>query len=91
MKCNLEIDASIKLQKEDGTYEYFVVGDEIVCCAGESRKYIGKIDNIGSYQEDTDSEGGELAIYLNTSKSKMSYSGEIIKIDDITYIGNIKK
>ena len=90
MNCNLELSASLKLKNEDGTYEYFVVGDEIACCAGESRKYIGTINNIWNYQEDTDSESDELAIYLNTSKSKMSYSGEIIKIDDITYISKIK-
>lgn len=90
MKCNFELGVSIKLIKNDGSFECFVVGDEIACCAGEDRKYIGTINNIGNYQENTDSEDDKLAIYLNTSKSNVSYSGEIIKLEDITYISKIE-
>ena len=56
----------------------------MTCCTKE-KKYTGVIDFIGNYRE-TEETGYESAIYLDTSDSKTSRSGEIIKLKDITSI-----
>lgn len=48
------------------------------------KRYIGKIKTIGYYKKD----GGEIepAIYIDTSKTETSYSGEVVMVEDITYL-----
>lgn len=84
MKYNVELGANIKFTDEDGTHT-FTEGDNVICCLGDEERYVGKITCIGNYQENEDSEP-EQAICIDTSKSKTSYSSEIIKTADITYI-----
>lgn len=84
MNYNVEFGATIKFTDENGT-NVFSEGDNVICCLGDEKRYVGKITTIGNYQENDDSEP-ERAIYIDTSKSKTSYSGEIVKVADITYI-----
>lgn len=84
MEYNIEIGANIKFTDENGT-RTFVEGDNVICCRGEKERYVGKITCIGVYREDESSEP-EQAICIDTSKSKTSYSSEVIKVKDITYI-----
>lgn len=84
MEYNIEIGANIKFTDESGIHT-FTEGDSVICCIGEEERYVGKITCIGTYRENESSES-EQAICIDTSKSKMSYSSEIIKVKDITYI-----
>ena len=81
MKYNVELGANIKFTDEDGTHT-FTEGDNVICCLGDEKRYVGKITCIGNYQENEDSEP-EQAICIDTSKSKTSYSSEIVKTADI--------
>ncbi len=65
--------------------QFFHVGDRIICRTKDEKRYIGRIAVICKYQESEETEPEDV-IYLNTAQNKMSYSGEIIKIADITYI-----
>lgn len=82
MGFNLEIKNHLEYKHEEGTAIYSV-GDNIVCEAG-GKRYIGKIKMIGYYKKD----GGEIkpAIYIDTSKTETSYSGEVVMVEDITYL-----
>ena len=84
MEYNVEIGATVKFTDDNGT-NTFSEGDSVICCCGEKRRYVGKITCIGSYRENENAEP-EQAIYIDTSKSKTSYSGEVVKVKDITYI-----
>lgn len=70
---------------DKGENTTFSVGDNVICCVGDDERYIGKIIGIGNWKETEDSETYEV-ICIDTSKSARSYSSEIIKTDDITYI-----
>ena len=83
MPLNINIGDNIEYTNENGTYHFFK-GDKVTCCTKE-KKYTGVIDFIGNYRE-TKETGYESAIYLDTSDSKTSRSGEIIKLKDITSI-----
>ncbi len=83
MKIKTELETCLKYTDETGT-KYFKEGDSVICCAG-GHKYDGKIKAVGGYSEEADTEPIP-AVYLNTSPNKTSYSGEIIKIKDITSI-----
>lgn len=65
--------------------EFFVEGDNIICCLESGKRYIGRIGRIGTYQKDEKSEP-ETAIYIETSKDKTGSSGELVMAGDITYI-----
>ncbi len=83
MPLNINIGLYIEYTNENGTYHFFK-GDKVTCYTKE-KKYTGVIDFIGHYRE-TEETGYESAIYLDTSDSKTSLSGEIIKLKDITSI-----
>ncbi len=83
MPLNINIGLYIEYTNENGTYHFFK-GDKVTCYTKE-KKYTGVIDFIGNYRE-TEETGYESAIYLDTSDSKTSRSGEIIKLKDITSI-----
>ncbi len=85
MNYNVELGAYIKFTDVDGTNKTFFEGDEVICCVGTEKRYVGRIVQIGNYQEDEETDS-ELAIHLDTSVSKTSYSGEVVKFADITYI-----
>ena len=82
MGFNLEIKNHLEYVDRDGVAIYSV-GDNVVCEAG-GKRYIGKIKTIGYYKKD----GGEIkpAIYIDTSKTETSYSGEVVMVEDITYL-----
>lgn len=82
---NIEIGANIKFTDEDGVHT-FVEGDNVICIVGDER-YTGVISGIGNYKDSEDEEAWR-AMCLNTSdkKNTRTFSSEIIKIDDITYI-----
>lgn len=84
MENRNEIKPYLEYTNEEGK-QFFYVGDHIICRTEDERRYIGRIVTICRYQESEGTEP-EGVIYLNTSQNKMSYSGEIIKIADITYI-----
>lgn len=70
---------------DKGVTTTFSEGDNVICCIGDNEKYTGKIVAIGNWKETEDSEPYEV-ICIDTSKSAKSYSSEIIKTSDITYI-----
>lgn len=80
---NVELGTNIKFTDETGTH-YFAEGDNVICIVGDKR-YTGTITCVGTYKDD---EQEFLAFSLNTSDKNrpFSYSSEIIKVDDITYI-----
>lgn len=85
MGFNLGIGNYLEYKHDEGTAIYSV-GDNVVCEAGEKR-YIGKIASIGYYQGEGDTEP-QPAIYIDTTKTKTSYSGEVVMAGDITYLYN---
>lgn len=85
MGLDLKIKTYLECKHGEGTTTYSV-GDNIVCKAG-GKLYIGKITFVGCYQGDKDSEP-QPAIYIDTSKTRTSYSGEVILVGDITYLYN---
>ena len=85
MGFNLEMKNHLEYKHEEGTAIYSV-GDNVVCEAG-GKRYIGKITSIGYYQND--GEEAKPAIYIDTSKTKTSYSGEVVMAEDITYLYNV--
>lgn len=70
---------------DEGVTTTFNEGDNVICCVGDEERHIGKITAIGSWKENEDAEPYQV-ICIDTSKSAKSYSSEIIKVDDITYI-----
>jgi hypothetical protein len=84
MEFNLEMKNHLEYKHEEGTAIYSV-GDSVVCEAG-GKRCIGKIISIGYYQNDD--EEAKPAIYIDTSKTKTSYSGEVVMAEDITYLYN---
>jgi hypothetical protein len=83
MEIKTDLEESIKFTDDSGTTNYFSIGDDVICCVGDKR-HTGKITQIGYFNEDN--EEPEKALYIDTSTSKTSYSGEIVKLKDITYI-----
>lgn len=81
---NIEIKPNISFTDNDTTTTFYE-GDNVICCIGDEERYTGKIIAIGNYKETEDSEPYEV-ICIDTSKSARSYSSEIIKTSDITYI-----
>ena len=81
---NIEIKPNISFTDKDTTTTFYE-GDNVICCIGDEERYTGKIIAIGNYKETEDSEPYEV-ICIDTSKSARSYSSEIIKTSDITYI-----
>ena len=85
MGINLEMKNHLEYKQEEGTASCFV-GDKVVCEAG-GKRYIGRIASIGYYRREKDSDP-QPAIYIDTSKTKTSYSGEVVMVEDITYLYN---
>lgn len=83
MALNIETEVGIKYTDESGTYHFFV-GDEVMCYIKEKR-HIGKITFIGNHR-DCGSTDVQPVIYLDTSSNRISYSEEMIKLKDITFI-----
>lgn len=85
MGFDLEMNNYLLHKDEEKIMGYFA-GDNVICEAG-GKRYIGKIASIGYYREE---EGAEPkpAIYIDTTKGRKSYSGEVIMLDDITYLYN---
>ena len=83
MGFNLELNNHLEYRHEEGTAIYSV-GDNVICEAN-GKRYIGKIASIGYYRKEKDSEP-QPAIYIDTTKTKTSYSGEIVMVEDITYL-----
>lgn len=84
MGYKTDFGVSIKFTDEDGT-QVFHEGSPVVCYAGNGNVFAGKITSIGTYRKNQNAEP-EQVICLDTSRSEMSYSGEIIRVKDITYI-----
>lgn len=83
MKIKTELETCLKYTDETGT-KYFKEGDSVICCAG-GHKYDGKIKAVGTCMEESGAEPVPV-VCLDTSKSKTSYSGEVIKLKEITSI-----
>lgn len=81
---DIETNTNLKFT-DDGITTIFYEGDNVICCLREEKRYVGKITAIGSWRETKDSEPCRV-ICIDTSKSAKSFSSEIIKIEDITYI-----
>ena len=79
-----DFGTNIKFTDKDGIH-IFNEGGNVVCYTSDGGAFVGKIISIGTYRQDKDAET-ERVIYLDTSKSRTSYSCEIIKLEDITYI-----
>lgn len=84
MQCEKEIE-SISGQTNEEEVQVFTEGDNVICRVKDGRRYKGMIAIICRYRENED-EDMQHVIYLNTSQNKMSYSGEIIKAEDIAYM-----
>lgn len=82
---NIETKQHISFTDNEGITTTFYEGDNVICCIGDNERYTGKIIAIGSWKETEEAEPYEV-ICVDTSKSARSYSSEIIKTDDITYI-----
>lgn len=85
MGLNVELGANVRYTDEDST-QYFYEGNQVTCHVGKD-VYTGVITSICYYKESEESEP-QPAICIDTSKSKMSYSVEIILLKDITYLCN---
>ena len=83
MGFNLEMKNHLECIDGEG-FTIHYVGDNVVCEAG-GKRYIGKIASIGYYRREQDSEP-QPAMYIDTSKNDTSYSGEVVMVDDITYL-----
>lgn len=70
---------------DEGVTTTFNEGDNVICCVGDEERHVGKITAIGSWKENEDAEPYQV-VCIDTSKNARSYSSEIIKVDDITYI-----
>lgn len=70
---------------DDGVTTTFNEGDNVICCVGDEERHVGKITAIGSWKENEDTEPYQV-VCIDTSKNARSYSSEVIKVDDITYI-----
>lgn len=70
---------------DDGVTYTFTEGDNVICCIGDETRYVGKITGIGAWKENDETEPYQV-VCIDTSKNVRSYSSEIIKVDDITYI-----
>lgn len=84
MQCKTEKEYMSGHTNGEGT-QVFTEGDNVICRVKDGRRYMGMIAMICRYQENTDGDSQHV-IYLNTSQNKMSYSGEIIKAEDIAYM-----
>ena len=78
---NIEVLTSIKFKDEKGDENTFVKGENIIVALKNKGFHKGILTFIGQYSVD-DSETFNV-ICVDTSKSKMSYSVEIIKLTDI--------
>lgn len=70
---------------DEGITTTFNEGDNVICCVGNEKRYVGKITAIGTWKENEYTDPYQV-ICIDTSKSAKSYSSEIIKVNDITYI-----
>lgn len=84
MDYKVDFGLSIKFADKDGT-QIFHEGDNVVCCVGDKNIFAGKIISIGNHQKNKNVEP-ERVICIDTSKSETSYSTEMIRVRDITYI-----
>lgn len=85
MENKKRIKPVLEYTNEEGTH-FFGEGDAVICFT-ESKRYAGTIVAFSNYKESEDVEP-QCSIYLDTSKSNMSRSCEIINISDITYMCN---
>ena len=86
MGFDLEMRYHLEHKSERGTILDYLEGDEVICKVGD-KVYSGTITKIG-YDFETDPSQAKPAIYLDTSESRTSRSGEVILVDDITYLYN---
>ena len=70
---------------DEGETTTFYEGDEVICCIGDDKRYVGKINAVGYWKDSEEDEPYEV-ISINTSKGDRSYSTEVIKVDEITYM-----
>jgi hypothetical protein len=80
---NIEAKQYVEFTYE-GVIEKFYDGDKVICRTDEN-EYAGTIKAIGAFRETGDSEPVTV-ICIDTSKSVWSYSTEMIKVDDVTFI-----
>ena len=81
---NIETKGQLNFTDDGVTYT-FTEGDNVICCIGDEKRYVGKITGIGAWKENDETESCNV-ISIDTSTSARSYSSEIINVDDITYI-----
>lgn len=80
---NIEAKQYVEFTYE-GVTEKFYEGDKVICRT-DDKEYTGIVKDIGVFRETEDSEPVTV-ICIDTSKSAWSYSSEIIKVDDVTFI-----
>lgn len=83
--ANIEALTSIKFTDNNGNENTFTKGDSVICCLKDKTRHKGILAFIGQYQDNDGTEPFNV-ICIDTSKSKMSYSSEIVKFTDIDYI-----
>ena len=88
MGFNLEMKNHLEYKEQGRVPLLYSEGDDVICKVGDII-YSGRIAKIG-YDFETDASQPKLAIYLDTSESSTSRSGEIILVEDITYLYNDK-
>lgn len=84
MDYQVDFGVNIKFTDKDET-QIFHEGDNVVCYVGDKNIFAGKILSIGTHQKNKNTEP-ERVICIDTSKSETSYSAEMIRVRDITYI-----
>lgn len=86
MKFNLKLGYHLEHKNERDVVLAYSEGDEVICKVGD-KTYSGMIAKIG-YDFEADPSTPKPAIYLDTSESRTSHSGEVILVEDITYLYN---
>ena len=77
----LKIRPSIECENEEGTKNYFTIGDKVVCRTTD-REIVGIIRDVTLTTDDAGEEN-VLVLVLNTSVSRWSISYEIVRLDEI--------
>ena len=86
MGFNLEMKNHLEYKEQGRVPLHYSEGDDVICKVGDII-YSGRIAKIG-YDFETDVSQPKPAIYLDTSASNKSRSGELILVEDITYLYN---
>lgn len=81
---NVKVLTSIKFNDKNGSENTFVKGENITVVLKNKGCHKGFLTFVGQYSDDGSDPLN--VICVDTSKSRMSYSVEIIKVTDIEYL-----